>query len=281
MFSAKLYITIKKMRDLERHSTELAHELEHTLRREIEVARQIQSKLLNTKVPEFTGGQVTGTSISARSVGGDYYDFCMLKNGKLRIVIGDVMGKGIPAAMLMLLTRSAFRNTSEKGKGPGETLTMMNRILYDDFKSLASFVTVFCADYDPRSKVLTYANAGHNLPLIVKGMTGSCEQLQGKGIMLGGIPHQQYQEHSIQMNAADYVFFFTDGIVEARNQGGEAFRLERLRQILVQYAGSPAAEIEEKVLEGVANFTKNLPQKDDITMVILKVEDGQTKQAAV
>ncbi|MBF7084016.1 serine/threonine-protein phosphatase [Desulfallas sp. Bu1-1] len=268
------------MQELQKRSNQLAH-AENTLRREIQLAQQIQSKLLNTRAPEFVGGQVAGTSIAARSIGGDYYDFCILKNGKLRIVIGDVMGKGIPAAMLMLLTRSAFRNAAEKGRGPGETLTIMNRILYDDFKALGSFVTVFCADYDPQSKILTYANAGHNPTLIVKGKTRSCEPLPGKGIMLGGMPHQLYEEHSIQLNNADYVFFYTDGIVEARNERGEAFRLERLRQILVQYTDSPAMEIENHVLQRVTDFTKNLPQKDDITMVVLKVADEHNRQAAI
>lgn len=281
IFSVSLHEITRGLQELQKRSDQLAHELKNTLRREIQLAQQIQSKLLNTGVPEFVGGQVAGTSIAACSIGGDYYDFCILKNGKLRIVIGDVMGKGIPAAMLMLLTRSAFRNAAEKGRGPGETLTIMNRILYDDFKALGSFVTVFCADYDPQSKILTYANAGHNLPLIVKGRTRSCEQLPGKGIMLGGMPHQQYQEHSIQLDNDDYVFFYTDGIVEARNEKGEAFRLERLRQILVQYANSPATEIEDQVFQRVTDFTKNLPQKDDITMVVLKVADDNKHLAAV
>lgn len=248
-----------------------------TLEREIKLARNIQMELLNGAQPAIDKAQVTGYSLPARLIGGDYYDFHVLPNGKLRIIIGDVMGKGIPAAMLMILTRGAFRSASESTQGPGEALTAMNKAMYSDLRTLGSFVTVLCADWDPETNSLTYASAGHNLPLLVKSKEEVEEAPKVKGVMLGGLPDIAYVEQSVQLTEEHLVFFYTDGITEAQNTDGDMFRIERLQNILLQNYSDEVKDIENSVIDSIDDFTENASQKDDITMVLLKVDQGQTK----
>jgi len=249
-------------------------EMDKTLEREITLARNIQTSLLNGKTPSIEGGEVSGSSVPARLIGGDYFDFYPLVNGNLRIVIGDVMGKGIPAAMLMILTRGAFRSAAESTQSPGETLTAMNQAIYEDLRTLRSFVTLFCADWNPNTSVLTYANAGHNPPLLIKAKTNKVEELpKVKGIMVGGLPKQVYHELSIKLEEDDTVFFYTDGIVEAQNKDGDQYKLERLSQTLLENKDQGVGEIEKRVMESVNQFTQGVPQKDDITMVLLKISE--------
>lgn len=248
--------------------------MDQTLQREINLARNIQTSLLNGKTPKFKGGEVSGSSLPARLIGGDYYDFYPLVNGKIRIVIGDVMGKGIPAAMLMILTRGAFRSAAESTQGPGETLTAMNQAIYEDLRTLKSFVTLFCADWNPQTGMFTYANAGHNLPLFIKGKSKLVEELpKVKGIMVGGLPNQVYKEISVRLEELDTIFFYTDGIVEAQNSLGEQYKLSRLIQTLLQNKDLGVGEIEKTVMQSIEKFTEGVPQKDDITMVLLKVSE--------
>lgn len=248
--------------------------MDKTLQREINLARNIQTSLLNGKTPTFPGGEVSGASLPARLIGGDYYDFYPLVNGKIRIVIGDVMGKGIPAAMLMILTRGAFRSAAESTQGPGETLTAMNNAIYEDLRTLRSFVTLFCADWDPGTGIFTYANAGHNLPLFIKGKSELIEELpKVKGIMVGGLPNQVYKEESVRLEELDTIFFYTDGIIEAQNKEGAQYKLERLIQTLFDNKDLGVGEIENCVMTSVNQFTEGVPQKDDITMVLLKVSE--------
>jgi sigma-B regulation protein RsbU (phosphoserine phosphatase) len=252
--------------------------LDKTLKREINLARNIQSQLLNGKTPIFNGGEVTGSSLPARLIGGDYYDFYPLINGKIRIVIGDVMGKGIPAAMLMILTRGAFRSAAEVTQSPGETLTSMNQALYQDLRTLKSFVTLFCADWDPEKSILTYANAGHNMPLYIKGTERVVEELpKVNGVMVGGLPNQVYKEESIQLSEQDTVFFYTDGIIEAENKESEQYKLQRLIDTLIENRTKGVGEIEKNVMDSINLFTEGVPQKDDITMVLLKVSTKKTE----
>jgi sigma-B regulation protein RsbU (phosphoserine phosphatase) len=245
-----------------------------TLQREIGLAQKIQAQLLNGNTPRLSRGEVIGTSLPARLVGGDYYDFYPLKNGRLRIVIGDVMGKGIPAAMLMILTRGAFRSAAVSTDGPGETLTAMNDAIIDDLRSLGSFVTLFCADWDPNTGILRYANAGHTQPLVIRGFDQKQEDLCSEGVMLGGLPNQTYKEKQVELFTNDVVFFYTDGIIEAHNRRGDLFKLNRLIQVLLHNSNKGVSEIKKVVIDSIQQFIEEAPQKDDITMVILKVKEN-------
>lgn len=247
----------------------LLEQMDTNLQREIKLAKNIQSKLLNGAPPLLPLGEVTGISVPARLVGGDYYDFCMLPDGKLRMIIADVMGKGIPAAMLMILTRGAFRSLAQKAQGPSEMLTLMNRALFEDLRALNSFVTLFCADWDMRTTKLTYANAGHNLPILISE-EDSYQFLECKGIMIGGLRDQIYEEHEVIMKKDECLFMYTDGIIEAQNQAGEFFKVERLVNLLSRVYTKEVNEIKNCVLQELEQFTEEHYQKDDITMVVFK-----------
>lgn len=249
-----------------------------TFQREIQIARNIQTVLLNGSKPRLDSGDISGVSVPARLIGGDYFDFYPLAGGKMRMIIGDVMGKGIPAAMLMILTRGAFRSAAVSTATPGEALTAMNNALYPDLRKLGSFVTVFCADWDPSDMSLTYSNAGHSMPIVLR--SGGVVPIQGaKGVMLGGLPNQTYGEARAELRESDIVFLYTDGIVEARNAAGEMFMLDRLVSVLIECGRLPAEEIEKRVIGAVEAFAEAEPQKDDITMVTLKIGHAGTPAA--
>jgi serine phosphatase RsbU (regulator of sigma subunit) len=182
--------------------------------------------------------------------------------------IADVMGKGIPAAMLMILTRGAFRSLAQKAKGPSEMLTLMNQALFEDLRSLNSFVTLFCADWDPISKKITYANAGHTPPLLVS--SNNYEFLESKGIMVGGLPNQIYKENEVVMEQDACLFLYTDGIIEAQNSKGEFYKKERLVELLVRIHTLKIEEIKQEVLNEMQMFIQDHYQKDDLTMLIFK-----------
>lgn len=258
-------------------SSSIQSTVDSALKREILLAQNIQMSLLNGEKPQLASGEVTGSTIPARLIGGDYFDFYPLPDGKIRIVIGDVMGKGIPAAMLMILTRGAFRSASETTQSPGETLSAMNNALFADLRKLGSFVTVFCSDWDPETGKLTYASAGHNLPIIVRGSRALETARSATGVMIGGLPKQYYDNYEVRLQTNDLVFFYTDGIVEAQNRQGDIFRLNRLVQLLVETGQRDAEHIERHVIESIDRFTEGLPQKDDITMIILKVGECQSE----
>jgi sigma-B regulation protein RsbU (phosphoserine phosphatase) len=242
------------------------------LKREINLAKNIQTSLLNGKTPKFEGGEVSGSSLPARLIGGDYFDFYPLANGKIRIVIGDVMGKGIPAAMLMILTRGAFRSAADRTQRPSETVAAINQAIYQDLRTLRSFVTLFCADFDPKTRILTYANAGHNLPLFIRGEGNVVSEFPKlKGIMVGGLPNQVYKEEMFQLEKNDTVFFYTDGIIEAVNRDGQQYKLERLIQTLLSHHDKNVEDLKNGVMDSINQFAEGVSQKDDITMVILKV----------
>ena len=181
------------------------------------------------------------------------------------------MGKGIPAAMLMILTRGAFRSASENTRNPGEALSAINKALYEDLRTLKSFVTLFCADWDPKTGVLTYANAGHHLPYCIDGKMKTIKELtKVSGVMIGGLPKQEYKEASCHLEDDDLVFFYTDGIIEAKNKNGEQYNKKRLVEILIKNVDMNVKKIELAIINSIQYFTENSEQRDDITMVLLK-----------
>jgi serine phosphatase RsbU (regulator of sigma subunit) len=244
--------------------------LDRSLLREIDLAQNIQKKLLNAKPLSFPTGQIIGTSIPARVVGGDYYDYVTLPDGRIRMIIGDVMGKGIPAAMLMILTRGAFRSLAMKADGPGETLTLMNQAMIEDLRSLRSFVTLFCADWDPAARKLYVANAGHTPPFY-KNNEDEWQRIESKGIMIGGLPNQRYEQSSLLFEEDAFVLFYTDGITESVNPVGERFGIDRLLKQLNESVLSSAEELHDMILNSVTDYTYDDLQTDDLTLLVLKI----------
>lgn len=230
---------------------------------------QIQSTLLRCPPPLVDGVEVYGASIPFQMLGGDYYDFLITPAGHLRIVIGDVMGKGIAAALLMVMTRTAVRMASASPGSPGEMLTTVNRYLYHDLQSLKSFVTLFCADYYPGTGLLTFANAGHHFPLLFSE-NQEPRELQARGVMIGAMRNRIYAQQSVLLGKGDLVLFFTDGMFEVKNRQGQQLGVRGLRSIVDQYKREPLVKLVEKTLREVSGYGQGSRLGDDMTLAVLR-----------
>src|SRR5919112_15540 len=184
---------------------------------ELKVARSIQHASLPKEVPQLEGWQISPFYKPAREVGGDFYDFHLLSEGRLGVVVGDATGKGIPAALVMASTRSMLRALARASDySPGEVLEQVNDLLVTDIPPYM-FVTCFYCILDPKSASLTYANAAHDLPYLLRGSGGECEELRARGMPLGLMPQMSYEEKEIVLQEGDSALFYTDGLVEAHD----------------------------------------------------------------
>jgi sigma-B regulation protein RsbU (phosphoserine phosphatase) len=207
--------------------------------------------------------------IPATSMGGDYYDFIELPAGRIGIVMADVSGKGVPAAFFMAVSRTSVRDLAPAHASPGSCLAQANEELCGQ-NPLDLFVTVFYGVLDPVTGVLSYANGGHNPPLIARA-DGPIEALDGEGgLVLGVMPGVRYPNHTIQMRPDDRLVLYTDGITEAFNPADEAYGVERLlAEIRAHGTGTPETLV-ERICSSVTDFAGTAPQSDDITLTALK-----------
>jgi len=214
--------------------------------------------------------EITGRSIPAQVVGGDYFDFLLLDGGRLVAVIGDVMGKGMAAAILMFILRSALRAILAEEKDLSSVLSRLNAIVGEDLRRAGAFATFCIFVYDPDLRQICCFNAGHHYPLYYQG--GKVETLATNGIALGLQEKYGYKDYrKLALSPGDVVLLYTDGLVEARNQHGERFGLARLKEVLKLNAGRGAAGIQEAIIEAVWRFARGTSQKDDITLAVIKI----------
>jgi serine phosphatase RsbU (regulator of sigma subunit)/predicted ester cyclase len=234
---------------------------------ELQVARSIQQASLPKEVPELEGWQISRFYQPAREVGGDFYDFLELPNGRLGIVVGDATGKSVPAALVMASARSMLRAVAQASDySPGEVLRRVNDSLVMDIPP-NMFVTCFYAILDPSSGSLTYANAGHDLPYLWHG--GAAEELRARGLPLGLMPGMRYEEGEASQREEHGVLFYSDGLVEAHDPKGEMFGFPRLQALIAEHGeeGSPV----DLLLEELYSFTgEGWEQEDDITLLTLQ-----------
>jgi serine phosphatase RsbU (regulator of sigma subunit) len=237
------------------------------IEQELRVARLIQQTLLPKSAPELGGYQIAAYYRPAREVGGDFYDFLELEDGRLGLVVGDVSGKGIPAALVMANTRSVLRTIAQGGGiAPGEVLAEANEILYPDIPS-NMFVTCFYGVLDPSSDTFTYANSGHDLPYLHR--KGEAEELRARGMPLGLMSSMGYEEMELVLEPGDRVLFYSDGLVEAHDPEGEMFGFPRLRALVAEHAEE--RELGDFLLEELYSFVgEGWEQEDDITLVTLR-----------
>jgi serine phosphatase RsbU (regulator of sigma subunit)/anti-sigma regulatory factor (Ser/Thr protein kinase) len=235
---------------------------------ELQVARRIQLSFLPQTVPEIAGWHITPTYQPAREVGGDFYDFLRLADGRLGVIIGDVTGKGVPAALVMATTRSMLRIMAQQSASPGAVLAQVNEALCPDLPP-NMFVTCFYAILEPTTGRLNVANAGHELPLLWQ--RGQVREVQARGMPLGLMPGMRYEEHTVQIPPSATVLFYSDGVEEAHSRQGEMFGGGRLAQLVSAHASDGA--LNERILAAVRGFTPtDGEQEDDITMVTLHRE---------
>jgi serine phosphatase RsbU (regulator of sigma subunit) len=240
------------------------------LEEELAIGHQIQLSLLPKYFPEIPGWEIAAVYRSARQVGGDLYDIFVSPDEpyRLRMVIADVTGKGVPAALFMASSRTAIRTQSSNGRGPAATLRQANRFITRDIHSRL-FLSAFYATLDTRDGSLVYANAGHDWPLLLRGDSGDIEQLKASGFVLGAFPDIDLEEGTVEISPGDKVVFYTDGITEARNSEDLLFGEERLSELLAENTGSNAQQLLDLIVESVERFIGDTPRSDDITLFVV------------
>jgi serine phosphatase RsbU (regulator of sigma subunit)/anti-sigma regulatory factor (Ser/Thr protein kinase) len=236
------------------------------LEQEMRVATLIQQQFLPKQLPEFAGWQVSAFYRPARAVGGDFYDFIELSDGRVAIVAGDVTDKGVPAALVMASTRSIIRAEAERLVSPSAVLERANDLLYPDIPA-HMFVTCLYALLDPRTGKIQFANAGHNLPY-VRTENGVLD-LKATGMPLGLMPGSKYEETEATLGAGETMLLHSDGLAEAHSTAGEMFGFPRMHE-LMQTATSGQAIIDSLLME-LDRFTMGVEeQEDDITLVTVQ-----------
>src|SRR5215218_4876472 len=199
------------------------------IEQELQVARQIQQELLHEATPQLDGWRIATYYRPAREVGGDFYDFLELSNGRLGLVVGDATGKGMPAALVMATIRGMLRAVVQSLESPGEVLARVNEALVADSPP-SMFVTCFYGVLDPENGRLRYANAGHNLPC--RKHDGQADELRARGMPLGLIPGMRYEQKETILASGESTLFYSDGLVEAHDPQGEMFGFPRLRELV-------------------------------------------------
>jgi serine phosphatase RsbU (regulator of sigma subunit) len=233
---------------------------------DLRVARRIQQASLPKEVPEVQGWQINPHYQPAREVGGDFYDFLELEDGRLGMVVGDATGHGVPAALVMSTTCGMLRAVALSVDSPGEVLARVNEALSARIPP-SMFVTCFYAILEPKSGRLLYANAGHDLPYLRRGW--GAEELRARGMPLGLMPGMSYEEKEVMLGAGEAVLFYSDGLVEAHDPEGEMFGFPRLRALIAEHAEEGA--LVDFLMEKLHSFTgESWEQEDDITLVTLQ-----------
>jgi serine phosphatase RsbU (regulator of sigma subunit) len=237
------------------------------IERELQVARTIQQASLPREVPQLEGWRITPIYQPAREVGGDFYDFLELDDGRLGIVVGDATGHGVPAALVMASARSMLRAVAQASNSPGDALRRVNDPLATEIPP-NMFVTCFYCILDPKSGSLSYANAGHDLPYVWHG--GACEELRARGMPLGLMPGMHYEQKEIVLQKGESALLYTDGLVEAHNPQREMFGFPRLQTLVSEHAEEERS-LEEALLEELYSFVgEGWEQEDDITLLTLR-----------
>jgi len=237
---------------------------------ELAVAKKIQQELLPKGVLSAADVQVAGFNLPCYAVGGDYFDYFRLPDGRVALAIADVSGKGVPAALLMSNLQAILRAETARGSGVPEIPKQANRQLMESMSGSGKFITFFYAALDPETRRVVYTNAGHNPPLVVRA-DGRIEELETGGLLLGVFPFAEYEEGVVELAPGDVCVLFTDGVTEAENRAKDLYGDPRLQEHLVRTRGRTAEEISNAIADDVAAFSRGLHQSDDVTVIVVKV----------
>lgn len=237
-------------------------------RLEMEIAQDIQRNFLPEAAPSASGFDVYAINVPAKEVGGDFYDYIDLGDGRHALVIADVSGKGVPGAIYMALTCTVLRAASRSADGPAQAVAEANRIIAERSAS-GMFVTLFLAAIEPRTRTLTYVNAGHNPPLLLRG--GSFIELSSDGVALGVLDDIQPKEETVVLERGDILLLYTDGVTEATGPLDQQYGEERLRAALLDHRNATAADMVGSIRADVLAFSRGEAQFDDITLMVVKV----------
>ncbi len=262
----ELLATLKSALERERHARQ------EFLERELRIAEQVQERLFPQRAPRMETLECAGVCRPARGVGGDYYDFLPLEDGRMGLAVGDVSGKGLSAALLMASLQGSLRSlAAADGARVDEIVGDVNRQLCS-LTEANRFVTLFFGIYDDHRRELSCVNAGHNAPMLLRaGADGaSPERLRSGGTVLGFFPEAGWRSQSLHLAPGDLLVAVTDGVVEAANAANEEFGERRLAQVVAASRTLPADELCREVLARVAEFLAGLPAADDLTVVVAR-----------
>src|SRR5882762_468249 len=238
------------------------------LENELQLASEIQQRFQPAAPPQVPGYELQGISFPCYEIGGDYYDFIWRADGRLVITLGDVSGKGTAAALLMSSLHAAVHAQCSANNSIVETICAVNRYLAENIPS-NRFVTLFYAELDPLTGVLSFINAGHNPPLIVHA-GGTVENLSSGGLPLGIKPDAVFRGGKTQFQNGDVLVIYSDGVSEAPNAAGEEFGTSRLQDVVARNLDASAAGIRDRIEAALTKFAQGTPASDDITLVITK-----------
>jgi sigma-B regulation protein RsbU (phosphoserine phosphatase) len=240
------------------------------LNRELEIAREVQEHLFPQQLPPIPGLDYCGQCRPAREVGGDYYDFLELPDSRLGIAIGDVSGKGVGAALMMASLEASLRALASVVQDPADLMGRVNSLVCQA-SATNHYATLFYAAYHPTTRRLTYVNAGHNPPIVLRKSGGACQafRLETGGAVIGLLP-QRYQRGVFSHEAGDLVVLFTDGVSESMNIHDEEWGEEKLIELAKTCHGLPAREGIKRILAAAQEFAGEAPQHDDMTLVVLR-----------
>jgi phosphoserine phosphatase RsbU/P len=257
--------------------------------RELEIGAEIQERLFPSQCPDVPGLSLAATCKTANRVGGDYYDFIPLTYGQPNLkqdrypdsmrwglVIGDVMGKGVPAGLLMTMTRGMLRAEVLNGHRPARILQHLNRVMHADLENSNRFVTLFYSEYNPQTRILSYSNAAHHPPLLWQAATDQVKRLDTYGMLIGLDAQAQYQEADVRLQPGDTIIFYTDGFTDATNPKGDRFEIDNLTQAFLQACRtceSPQS-ILQHLFDQVQRFIGEQEQTDDMTLIVLQSKPG-------
>ncbi|KST67070.1 PP2C family protein-serine/threonine phosphatase [Mastigocoleus testarum] len=259
------------------------------LDQELEIGAEIQRRLLPRQFPMIPGVTLAARCKPANRVGGDYYDFIptnhkqiqphahnLSVNGRWGLVIGDVMGKGVPAGLIMTMMRGMLRGEVLNGHSPARILQNLNRVMYADLETSNRFVTIFYSEYDPNTRTLSFSNAAHNPPYWWHAATKTITRLDTIGMLIGLDANSEYEDAQATLEAGDTIIYYTDGFTDAADSSGERFDEENLISSLSLACRkfSDPQDILDYVFAQVYEFMgTDKPNTDDMTLVVLKLED--------
>ena len=245
------------------------------LQNELDVARGMQQSILPTRFPKDPSYAVYGKMQPARNVGGDFFDVMYLNDGRVGLAVADVSDKGVPAALFMMSSRTLLKGAAIGVGLPGEVLREVNDLLIEDNEG-GMFVTLLYAVYDPSSRELTYANGGHNSPLVVHPDGTSALFPLTDGIALGIAPDLSYKQNTVTLSPGDSVIFYTDGVTEAMNSEEEEFGLDPLSEFFRTNPPENPEETTAAVFDAVNAFAGEMAQSDDMTCLVLHCNEASS-----
>jgi PAS domain S-box-containing protein len=237
---------------------------------EIKIAQRIQSSLSPSAPINSSHFDVTGYCLPADQVGGDYFDYFYRNEDHLDMIIADVSGHSIGPALFMVETRSAIRTQASISATPAQTLKVLNNFLFEDLDKSDYFITLFYLQYNITTHQLSFANAGHPPPLLLKPFQTECRQLDADGLILGVHKNVVFEEKVTTLSEGELILLYTDGLTEAQNANGEFFGLQRVNDFLVQHAHQSPQDIIEMLLEQLIQFCQSESFNDDITLMVFK-----------